>query len=566
MDCGPCSTGTVATVKACSQSSADSGSTPVEHPSSLEQSPQSKKRPRVTPPSNGAAVKRGKKEQGTKTAPIDTDATALDDVDQQPNKAEGGMVLPTARSLKLRILPDQYVAGACFYYAVAQSLHAISSNAPLDSASLRAKAIAVFREMCGLSIQESALSVNRDLGKDTWQGRPQGGMPEHFASLAKHLHGSMVLLRSNRFSLVTSGFGMDSALTSATVWVPGRDVPLHFRDCGDMEEQCHRPTVVVIAEAERDGVKGGGHFRGAVFDHSLQAHAVTDVLLAGIKEGQATIDPRGVLECAVLLDHGRFLGLPVNERAAYGVDQLRQFMAAHQEELRAAHVNCDRALVEWEGLKEHMVQHFATVQMSKMWEALAPERAHAQWVNVWRVLALLRTYCPSEVAVERAISLRGRFCRNMHDIVETHVLSMCMALHSNLPPLQQRAKGQGIAVARHPAARARFDLRPRQRVSRKVSERESLEAAMLQCLQSNEATADDGDNLPFFGGPGTPLASTAPSGKGTERHQADVVRPVAPDGTPDSHACNHDFITFRRGMECATCKKEVRILCNTCLV
>ena len=89
---------------------------------------------------------------------------------------------------------------------------------------------------------------------------------------------------------------------------------------------------------------------------------------------------------------------------------------------------------------------------------------------------------------------------------------------------------------------------------------------MLQCLQGNEAVADDGDNLPFFGGPGTPLASTAPSGKGTERRQADVVRTVAPDGTPDSHAGNHDFITFRGGMECATCKKEVRIWCNTCVV
>ena len=47
-------------------------------------------------------------------------------------------------------------------------------------------------------------------------------------------------------------------------------------------------------------------------------------------------------------------------------------MASHQEELRAAHVNCYRGLVEWEGLKEHMVHHFATVQMSKVWEALAP--------------------------------------------------------------------------------------------------------------------------------------------------------------------------------------------------
>ena len=212
------------------------------------------------------------------------------------------------------------------------------------------------------------------------------------------------------------------------------------------------------------------------------------------------------------------------------------------------------------------MQHFATVQMSKMWEALALERAHAQWVNLWRVLALVRTYCPAEAAVERAISLRGRLRSNMHYIVETHVLSMCMALHSNLPPLQQWAKGQGVAVARHLAARARFDLHPRQRVSRKVSERESLEAAMLQCLQGNEAMADDGDNLPFFGGPGTPPASRTPSRKGTQRHQADVVRTVAPDGTPDSHAGNHDFITFRRGMECATCKKKVPMWCNTCLV
>ena len=195
---------------------------------------------------------------------------------------------------------------------------------------------------------------------------------------------------------------------------------------------------------------------------SVQARAVTDVLLAGIKEGQATINPRGVLECAVLLD--RFVALPVNERAAYGVEQLRQFMTSHQEELGAANVNCDRALVEWKGLKEHMVQHFANVQMSKMWEALAPERAHAQWGNVWRVLALLRTYCPAEAAVERAISLRGRLCSSMHDTVETHVVSMCMALHSNLPPLQQWAKGQGVAVAHNLAAHARFDLRPRQRV------------------------------------------------------------------------------------------------------
>ena len=241
-------------------------------------------------------------------------------------------------------------------------------------------------------------------------------------------------------------------------------------------------------------------------------------------------------------------------------------MASHEDELSAPHVNCDRALAEWAGLKEHMVQHFANVQMSKMWEALAPEKAHAQWVNVWRVLALLRTYCPAEAAVERAISLRRRFISSMQDIVETHVLSMCMALHSHLPPLQQWAKGQGVAAARYLAARAHFDVRPRRRVSQQVNAQESMEATMLQCLQGNEAVADDGDILPFFGGPGTPLTSTAPSGKGTERHRVDVVTIVAPDGTLDSHLGNHDFITFRRGRQCATCKQVVRICRNTCLV
>ena len=109
-------------------------------------------------------------------------------------------------------------------------------------------------------------------------------------------------------------------------------------------------------------------------------------------------------------------------------------------------------------------------------------------------------------------------------------------------------------------------MHPRQRVSQQVNARESVEATMLQCLQGNEAMVDNGDIVPFFGGPGTPPTSMAPCGKGTERHKVDVVTTVAPDGTPDAHAGNHDFIIFRRGMQCATCKQVVCIWCNTCLV
>ena len=161
-----------------------------------------------------------------------------------------------------------------------------------------------------------------------------------------------------------------------------------------------------------------------------------------------------------------------------------------------------RALEEWESFKEHVVQTFAKTPIPRMWEALAPEREHLQWVNVWRVLSLLRTYCPAKDAVQRAISLRGRFTSSMHDMEDTHVLSMCMALHCNLPPLRQGVKGHGVQVARKLAANARFDVRPRHRVSRRIYPRTSVEAAMLQCLEGEAAVAHDGDILPSFGGVG----------------------------------------------------------------
>ena len=269
MDCSPCSTGTVAKVRACGQSSSDSVTTQVEFPASLEQSPMRRKRPGITPPSNAAPRKCAKIEPGTKTGPVDCDAP-LATVKKKPIKANQNRDLPTIMSLKLRLLPDRFVAGACFFYSVAQSLHAISSDVPLDDAPLRAKAIAVYCEMCGLSVEESALTMNGDLERGTWGARPQGGLPDHFACLAKHVGGSLVLLRTNTYSIVTSAFGMDGALTSAIVWVPGHDAPLCVHGCGDLEEHCQRATVVVIVEAERDGHMSGGHFRGAVFDHSLQ--------------------------------------------------------------------------------------------------------------------------------------------------------------------------------------------------------------------------------------------------------------------------------------------------------
>ena len=142
----------------------------------------------------------------------------------------------------------------------------------------------------------------------------------------------------------------------------------------------------------------------------------------------------GMSLSAVLFDHGRLLALPPAERATFGVVLLKQFMGAHHAEFAVAHVNTGCALEEWASFKEHVNQAFAKTPMSRISEALNPEREHVPWVNIWRALLLLRTYCPVEAAVECVILLRARFTSNMHDMEGTHVLSMSMALHCNLPP------------------------------------------------------------------------------------------------------------------------------------
>ena len=81
--------------------------------------------------------------------------------------------------------------------------------------------------------------------------------------------------------------------------------------------------------------------------------------------------------------------------------------------------------------------------------------------------------------------------------------------------------------------------------------RDSLEAAMLQCLQGDVAVANDGNMVPFCGWVEMPPASKAPTRKRAQRHKADVGTAIALHGSLDTHAGDHDFFTFRRGMRCA---------------
>ena len=185
-------------------------------------------------------------------------------------KAPASRELPTIRQLKLRLARDEYVAGACFFYAAALSLHALRSQTPLTGVDLRVEATTMYRERCGIEVKESALGVCRALEENDWEGKPWGGRPDHFRHLAHHINGKVVLLRTNTPKIMDSRFGPDTAVTSAAVWSPGMAEAKVYHTIQEMEEACEQACVNVAGEAERDGQVPGGHYRGASYDRSLQ--------------------------------------------------------------------------------------------------------------------------------------------------------------------------------------------------------------------------------------------------------------------------------------------------------
>ena len=185
-------------------------------------------------------------------------------------KAPASRELPTIRQLKLRLARDEYVAGACFFYATALSLHALRSETPLTEVDLGVQATTMYRERCAIEVKESALSVCRALEANNWEGKPWGGRPDHFRHLAHHIDGKVVLLRTNTRKIMDSRFGPDTAVTSAAVWSPGIGETKVYHTIQEMEEACEQACVIVVGEAECDGLRPGGHYRGASYDRSLQ--------------------------------------------------------------------------------------------------------------------------------------------------------------------------------------------------------------------------------------------------------------------------------------------------------
>ena len=88
--------------------------------------------------------------------------------------------------------------------------------------------------------------------------------------MTTHIDGKVVLLRTNTPKIMDSRFGPDTSVPSAAVWSPGIAEAKVYHTIEEMEEACAQACVIVIGEAERDGPRRGGHFRGASYDRSLQ--------------------------------------------------------------------------------------------------------------------------------------------------------------------------------------------------------------------------------------------------------------------------------------------------------
>ena len=158
-----------------------------------------------SPPSGKKAMPRDPNPMpAAKRVRLGVDQAAAIDIDHPDQKvkvdrikATAGRDPPTIRQLKLRLAPDEYIAGACFFYAAALSLHALRSQTPSTGVDLRVQATIMYGDWCGIEVKESALSVCRALEVDKWDERPLGGMPDHYSPLATHIDGKVVLLRTN---------------------------------------------------------------------------------------------------------------------------------------------------------------------------------------------------------------------------------------------------------------------------------------------------------------------------------------------------------------------------------
>ena len=143
-----------------------------------------------SPPSGKKAMPRDPNPMpATKRVRLGADGAAAIDCDNSNQKVEVDKIkapasreLPTIRQLKLRLARDEYVAGACFFYATALSLHALRSETPLTGVDLRVQATTMYRERCGIEVKESALSVCRALEANNWEGKPLGGKAQPFST------------------------------------------------------------------------------------------------------------------------------------------------------------------------------------------------------------------------------------------------------------------------------------------------------------------------------------------------------------------------------------------------
>ena len=79
----------------------------------------------------------------------------------------------------------------------------------------------MYRELCGIEVEEHALSVCGAFEQDAWGTWTWGGLPDYFRSLATHIDVKVVLLRTNTQSIIGQGFGTNISVTFAAVWSPG---------------------------------------------------------------------------------------------------------------------------------------------------------------------------------------------------------------------------------------------------------------------------------------------------------------------------------------------------------
>ena len=156
-------------------------------------------------------------------------------------------VLCSLRDLSLSLFSDEFIPGGCLFIGLARSYAAKGQGRDQTTSELATNVVGLYEACVGTKDDELCHRLRRGA---SWGARQEGGLGDHLAAAARHLGGSIVVLRMQRSSLLLGqSMTIDDGVLSGRQ-VSMEDTPRLFLDKAG--SQCAIKDAVAIILGERE--------------------------------------------------------------------------------------------------------------------------------------------------------------------------------------------------------------------------------------------------------------------------------------------------------------------------